>query len=288
MTVSIAKFFAVHGIPSDEKMFSNADIIFSDKSKQLTYALSLARESELHLEFGVFKGKSINHTAKLRPSDKFFGFDSFEGLPEAWVRSAASTYDKGYFKVDELPKVPANVSLIKGFFDKTLDKWIEGNPGPVSFLHIDVDLYSSAKFVLDRLTDQIGPGTIIVFDELCDWQNSGTYPNWRDDEWKALREWLDRTSLGFRVLSRDIKFSAAIEVVELSAAAPDANTIISRAEKLVAAGARSEAVELLKNAVDVKLVKSSVLRKFLEAARTGWSPIGPADIILPKSRLMTC
>ena len=39
----------------------------------------------LILEFGVHMGKSINILAKKMNGKKLYGFDSFEGIPEAWV-----------------------------------------------------------------------------------------------------------------------------------------------------------------------------------------------------------
>jgi len=37
------------------------------------------------MDFGVYKGASINWLAGLKPDVTFFGLDSFDGLPEAWT-----------------------------------------------------------------------------------------------------------------------------------------------------------------------------------------------------------
>lgn len=124
---------------------------------------------------------------------------------------------------------------------------------PVSFLHIDVDLYSSAQFVLDRLTNRIHDGTIIVFDELCEWQGKNIYPNWAQDEWKAFREWLEKTGFGFRVLSRDHEFSAAVEIVTRGKE-PNGAAVLDRAAKLLSVGAEQESRELLEDAARLGLV----------------------------------
>lgn len=50
------------------------------------------------LEFGVYKGYSIKKFAEFNTNEnsKFFGFDSFEGLPENWTR----IQPKGTFSID--------------------------------------------------------------------------------------------------------------------------------------------------------------------------------------------
>jgi hypothetical protein len=61
----------------------------------LTYAVQQAPPG-LALEFGVFKGTTINHLARQAPDRQFFGFDSFEGLPEHWTgaRYSAINFDR--------------------------------------------------------------------------------------------------------------------------------------------------------------------------------------------------
>jgi len=68
------------------------------------------------IEFGVYKGDTINYIARKLPSFDVFGFDSFEGLPEFW----RDGFDKGTFSLNSLPEVEKNVKLYKGWFDDTL------------------------------------------------------------------------------------------------------------------------------------------------------------------------
>lgn len=161
---------------------------FRKKKKLLSYALSKVEVEGKYLEFGVWKGNTINHIATKRPNETIYGFDSFEGLPEDWQ----ATYPKGYFKVDSLPAVKQNVKLIKGWFDETLPKFLkEQGDFKVAFIHNDSDLYSSTKTMFNCLKNHIQNGTVIVFDELLN------YPGWEDNEYKALTEFLDDT--GYKV-----------------------------------------------------------------------------------------
>jgi len=157
----------------------------------LTFALKQVGNKEgLFLEFGVFSGLTINHIAQ-RVDKTIYGFDSFEGLPERW-RDGIGT---GYFKVSTLPQVQPNVTLVKGWFDKTLPEFLLSHPGDVSFLHVDCDLYSSAKTVFSSLGSRIKAGTIIVFDEYFN------YTGWREGEFKAFQEFVAHEHLSFEYLT---------------------------------------------------------------------------------------
>lgn len=178
----------------------------------LGYSLTLAPKEGLILEFGVFKGTSINRIAQDRPDAEIHGFDSFEGLPEAWYRADGDTYKSGHFNVNgSLPKVPSNVTLHKGWFSETLEPFLEDHPGDVAFLNIDVDLYSSTKYVLETLDERIVPGTIIYFDELCAWETS-KYDRWREHEYQALLEWLDECERDIMPVSRNTHEGATVRV----------------------------------------------------------------------------
>lgn len=159
---------------------------FDNDLSLLSKALELARPDGLFLEFGVASGRTISHMGRNTPQTHFYGFDSFEGLPEAW----RSGFDKGAFARTNLPVVPTNVTLIKGWFDETLPTFLRDRPQtPLSLLHVDCDLYSSTKTILANLQNRIVPGTLIVFDEY--WN----YPGWREHEFKAFEEMLAETGI---------------------------------------------------------------------------------------------
>lgn len=174
-------------------------------------AVAGAHRGEGHvLEFGVFRGRSIAVLAEVFPGRRVHGFDTFTGLPQDWQRGPGDVYPAGHFGLERLPDVPDNVTLWPGEFATSLPGWLAVHPGAVGFVHVDCDLHASTRTVLDLLDARIVPGTVLVFDELCDWTDSGVYPAWRDGEWRALEEWLQRTGRRFRVLGRGPQFSGAI------------------------------------------------------------------------------
>lgn len=170
------------------------------------------------MEFGVYVGHSINYLADLVPNRKFHGFDSFEGLPEEWVRdkdAKQGTLRKGHFRMGKLPEVRSNVTLHKGWFNDTLPVWLQDNPGEVAFIHNDSDIYSSSIFTLKMLDCRMVPGTIILFDELIPWNEASQgrgYPNWREHEWKALSEWMETCNRKISLIARTRFEQAAVRV----------------------------------------------------------------------------
>lgn len=147
------------------------------------------KDNTLWLEFGVFSGKSINYISKY--TDKtVYGFDSFLGLPEDW----RNDYSKGKFNMNgNLPEVNNNVTLIPGWFEDTLEPFIKKNNKKISFIHIDCDLYSSTKYVLETLKDLIDDDCIILFDELVN------YLGYDGDtgELRALYEFLNENDIKY-------------------------------------------------------------------------------------------
>ncbi|MFO0908817.1 MAG: TylF/MycF/NovP-related O-methyltransferase [Isosphaeraceae bacterium] len=153
--------------------------VFGDKFALLRHSFSAVdpKAEGAYCEFGVATGTTINYLASLT-SRTWHGFDSFEGLPEDW----RDGFGKGHF-AQALPQVLSNVALHKGWFSDSLPAWKREHPGPVLFLHMDADLYSSTRTVFEILGDRVVPGTVIQFDEFFN------YPGWRQGECKAFEEY---------------------------------------------------------------------------------------------------
>jgi hypothetical protein len=164
------------------------------------------------MEFGVREGNSLGWVLDKIPDQVMHGFDSWEGLPESW-NVGTEEFKQGSMAVP-MPSFPNNqVHLWKGWFDDTIDPWKEKHLGDIAYLHIDSDLYSSAKTVLTKLNDRIVPGTLIVFDELANFRLSGKMKFWWQHEWKALCEWLKENDREVSPVLRSPMYQAAIKVI---------------------------------------------------------------------------
>jgi tetratricopeptide (TPR) repeat protein len=137
------------------------------------------------VELGVRHGTSLRWLAEATRDD-VVGFDSFEGLPEAWQGRAA-----GAFTTEgELPEVPAHARLVVGRFEDTLPGFAAAHAQPIRLLHVDSDLYASAACSLSHLGPLLPDGAVVAFDEYVG--NAG----WRDEEHRAFVE--AHASFGWR------------------------------------------------------------------------------------------
>ncbi len=158
----------------------------SDRFALYNQIAPMVSEPASYLEFGVFKGITLQHwTTLLRhPESSFDGFDSFEGLPENWgLFTPKESFDvRGQMPQYDDPRV----HLIKGWFSDTLPKFLQTfHPRPTLIVHLDADLYSSTIFVLRQLKPYFRTGTILIFDEFFD----------REHELKAFTEFLQDEKL---------------------------------------------------------------------------------------------
>ncbi len=177
------------------------DLISSEQA--ILAALAFVNRNKLegnYLEFGVAGGKTIAfayHTAQHKPFTKkmhFYGFDSFEGMPEASKEDKTESLPPGKF-AESVSKVGNRllssgvkrnkITLVKGWFDKVLPKY--NYKDKVAIIHIDCDFYESTVPCLDFLTPLVQDGTVIIFN---DW----FMYNGREDmgEQKAFYQWLKK------------------------------------------------------------------------------------------------
>ena len=147
---------------------------------------------KLYLEFGTCHGGSMLEYYSLYKENNiqnntFYGFDSFKGLPvenndplTVWKEGEFST--GGHINPGLLNK--SDMIIMDGWFcdtlnDNTAKMFYDKKAG---LIHIDCDIYSSTKTVLDLLSTRIKKGTVIIFDEYI----GNLY--WEEDEHKAFME----------------------------------------------------------------------------------------------------
>lgn len=144
----------------------------------------------LFLEFGVYQGGTINFLSSILENKVFYGFDSFEGLPEAWDGGDHAIHPAGWFKT-EIPNVNQNVNLIPGWYDQTLDGFLKDHKSKISFLHLDCDIYSSHDYVFKRIENCLEDNCLIIFDDFLN------FPNYKNHSIKAFSEFLQRTNFSY-------------------------------------------------------------------------------------------
>ena len=164
------------------------------------------------MEFGVREGLTLEQFLKYNPTAHLHGFDSWEGLPEAWD-VGNKVYKPGDMAVP-MPIFDSRVQLWKGWFEDTIDPWKDKHAGIIQLLHVDGDLYSSAKTVLTKLNNRIVPGTVIIFDEIANWRLAGKMSEWCNGEWLALIEWIKDFDREIKPLARSCLNQASIEVLK--------------------------------------------------------------------------
>ena len=169
-----------------------------------------------YLEFGVYQGYSfirayqtLRYVFKRVATDahsperfalweqmRYFAFDSFQGLPELHgIDSGSREFAPGHYACSEahfrrnvaaagLP--PGKVITVPGWYDETCtpDTLQRLGLARAAIIHIDCDLYESARTVLRFVTPLLQEGTVLIFD---DWYNFAGNPAL--GEQRAFAEW---------------------------------------------------------------------------------------------------
>ena len=144
---------------------------FRDYNKRYTLYKHVIQKENLesepitYLEFGVSKGDSFRwwQNENKNNDSRFYGFDTFEGLPEDW-----RFFKKGDMSAAVLAVDDTRVEFIKGLFQDTFFSFLEThnlNDGKKKVIHLDADLFSSTLFVLTSIAKYLKAGDVIMFDE---------------------------------------------------------------------------------------------------------------------------
>ena len=133
--------------------------------EQLVHQLQLRDKAIDYLEFGVSRGQSFRWwlSNNLHPESKFYGFDTFEGLPEDW-----GTYSKGEMAAGIPQVADQRASFIKGLFQEAVPAFISKENlrnEKLKLIHLDADLFSSTLYALTTLAPYLKKGDILLFDE---------------------------------------------------------------------------------------------------------------------------
>jgi hypothetical protein len=178
------------------KVFKNAFVLAHD----------IFPQGGVCLEFGVYVGTTLAWQAeqiKMRyTKSSLIGFDSWRGLPpeteNIWIPERhkaggyASTKDVVMSKLSQIGMHnDSRVSFVDGFYSESLTTELQKTIGPVIFINVDVDIYSSTIELLNFIKPLLQVGTVLYWD---DWKDPRDE---REGEWGehlAWREWSDRNA----------------------------------------------------------------------------------------------
>lgn len=183
-----------------KRMVYDCPLHFKTRQHIWQHCIERIKPGDIGLEFGVWRGTSINYFANARPDNTFGGFDSFEGLPEDWIER----HPKGTFKVTDKSelKFARNVVLHQGWFQDSIPAFRHANQAclpHISFIHIDCDLGSSTSTILNSFEDVIRNNKpMLLFDEFYN------YRGFEEHEMRAFLNFANRTGLPFEVVGRNI------------------------------------------------------------------------------------
>ena len=151
----------------------------------LASSLRRMRSSNLrgdYFEFGLYRGSSfsaaqtLSRRYGLASEMRFFGFDSFQGLPEPAGIDVSGEFRRGDYACSRaevtatLDKRGADwerIHLVEGWYEQSLTERLKSTlaPGRVGIALVDCDLYASTVLVLRFLTDLLQDGSILLFDD---------------------------------------------------------------------------------------------------------------------------
>lgn len=197
---------------------AHKDYVSSDYKQKCVHIMEamnyvkVAQLPKVFFEFGCHSGRTFS--AAIRASKEiniineteFYAFDSFVGLPKTSSDDGIfeeGTFHTGVSDFKKALKTQADYNLndkyiYKGFYSNTLTDELQKKMPKVGVVHIDVDIYSSAKEVLNFIKPLLVKGSVLIFDDYYCFpagSNKGEHralneflnenPSFKITEWKA-------------------------------------------------------------------------------------------------------
>lgn len=150
--------------------------LFSGARDTIRFALSQAPAHGNVVELGVFHGVSLRWLTERRPG-VVHGFDSFTGLPTGWDPVPAGRFTTSGYVPEDI-----DATFWVGPFARQLPRFTARHSEPIALLHVDSDLYESARCGLTHLAPLLRSQSVLVFDEYLG------HRSWRQDEYRAFQE----------------------------------------------------------------------------------------------------
>ena len=133
------------------------------------------------------RGNGWGHLRLLGDDERYFLFDSFEGMPPAkeidgpaalaWQAAQAEKNSPAYFDNCAAERKWADEAMalagtrryhaIQGWFDQTLPGFVP--PEPIAILRLDADWYDSVKVCLNCLFPRMARGGVVIVDDYRTW-----------------------------------------------------------------------------------------------------------------------
>lgn len=172
--------FRPAGARAAARWYENTDE--EEKYRHILEAVNYVRIAQLppvFFEFGCHSARTFSAALlsadQLRVELDAYAFDSFEGLPptdpekDGIFRTGEYATSEKQFKAivkKRTGRSPGDDHLVKGFYEASLTPELSTSlPREVGFIHLDVDIYSSAATVLRFIEPHLITGTVILVDD---------------------------------------------------------------------------------------------------------------------------
>jgi O-methyltransferase len=153
-----------------DKIYHNMMIDITRAYMLYQFLLDVRRLEGDVAEVGVWRGGTGQLMAAVLSHKKTYLFDTFEGLPaispdfDKNYHSEGEYSDTIYEDVKSLFSQQDYVKVVKGVFPHSVEN-DNTYPKQYCFVHVDVDLYQSAKDCCEYFYRLLVPGGVMIFDD---------------------------------------------------------------------------------------------------------------------------